>query len=140
MPKSRNSRSRFYQASKSELYGHVRETPQRKTTPFYPSSRYAVAKLFAYWITVNYREVYGIYAFNGILFSHESPRRVEAFVTRKITRYLSNTSQGLDNCLYVGNLNSLRDWGHAKDYVRMQWLTLQQKLKANGYKIGFGYE
>jgi GDPmannose 4,6-dehydratase len=118
--------TRFYQASTSELFGAVRETPQRETTPFYPRSPYAVAKLYAYWITVNYREAYGIYACNGILFNHESPRRGETFVTRKITRGLANTAQGLESCLYMGNLDSLRDWGHAKDYVRMQWLMLQQ--------------
>lgn len=117
---------RFYQASTSELYGLVQETPQRETTPFYPRSPYAVAKLYAYWITVNYREAYGMYACNGILFNHESPRRGETFVTRKITRGLSNISQGLESCLYMGNLDALRDWGHAKDYVRMQWMMLQQ--------------
>lgn len=119
-------KTRFYQASTSELYGLVQETPQRETTPFHPRSPYAVAKLYAYWITVNYREAYGIYACNGILFNHESPRRGETFVTRKITRGLANIAQGLDNCLYMGNIDSLRDWGHAKDYVRMQWLMLQQ--------------
>ena len=119
--------SRFYQASTSELYGLVQEVPQRETTPFYPRSPYAVAKLYAYWIAVNYRESYGIYACNGILFNHESPRRGETFVTRKITRGLANIAQGLDSCLHMGNLNALRDWGHAKDYVRMQWLMLQQK-------------
>jgi GDPmannose 4,6-dehydratase len=119
-------KTRFYQASTSELYGLVQETPQRETTPFYPRSPYAVAKLYAYWITVNYREAYGIYACNGILFNHESPRRGETFVTRKITRGLANISQGLESCLYMGNLNALRDWGHAKDYVRMQWMMLQQ--------------
>lgn len=118
--------SRFYQASTSELYGLVQEIPQRETTPFYPRSPYAVAKLYAYWITVNYREAYGLYACNGILFNHESPRRGETFVTRKITRGLANISQGLEDCLYMGNLDALRDWGHAKDYVRMQWLMLQQ--------------
>ncbi|CDF98263.1 GDP-mannose 4,6-dehydratase [Avibacterium paragallinarum] len=117
---------RFYQASTSELYGLVQEIPQKETTPFYPRSPYAVAKLYAYWITVNYREAYGIYACNGILFNHESPRRGETFVTRKITRGLAAISQGLDSCLYMGNLDSLRDWGHAKDYVRMQWMMLQQ--------------
>ncbi|PAV01972.1 GDP-mannose 4,6-dehydratase [Arsenophonus sp. ENCA] len=120
-------KTRFYQASTSELYGLVREIPQKETTPFHPRSPYAVAKLYAYWITVNYREAYGIYACNGILFNHESPRRGETFVTRKITRTLANISQGLEKCLYLGNLNSLRDWGHAKDYVRMQWLMLQQE-------------
>jgi GDPmannose 4,6-dehydratase len=120
-------KSRFYQASTSELYGLVQEKPQRETTPFYPRSPYAVAKLFAYWITVNYREAYGMYACNGILFNHESPRRGETFVTRKITRGLANISQGLEDCLYMGNIDALRDWGHAKDYVRMQWLMLQQE-------------
>ena len=119
-------KTRFYQASSSELYGLVQETPQKETTPFYPRSPYAVAKLYAYWITVNYREAYGIYACNGILFNHESPRRGETFVTRKITRGLANIAQGLDKCLFMGNLNALRDWGHAKDYVRMQWMMLQQ--------------
>ena len=117
---------RFYQASTSELYGLVQEVPQRETTPFYPRSPYAVAKLYAYWITVNYREAYGMYACNGILFNHESPRRGETFVTRKITRGLANIAQGLESCLYMGNIDALRDWGHAKDYVRMQWLMLQQ--------------
>jgi GDPmannose 4,6-dehydratase len=119
-------KTRFYQASTSELYGLVQETPQKETTPFYPRSPYAVAKLYAYWIVVNYREAYGIYACNGILFNHESPRRGETFVTRKITRGLANVAQGLESCLYMGNLDALRDWGHAKDYVRMQWLMLQQ--------------
>ena len=118
--------TRFYQASTSELYGLVQETPQRETTPFYPRSPYAVAKMYAYWITVNYREAYGMYACNGILFNHESPRRGETFVTRKITRGLANISQGLEDCLYMGNIDALRDWGHAKDYVRMQWMMLQQ--------------
>lgn len=121
-----DKRTRFYQASTSELYGLVQETPQRETTPFYPRSPYAVAKLYAYWIAVNYREAYGIYACNGILFNHESPRRGETFVTRKITRGLSNIAQGLEDCLYMGNIDALRDWGHAKDYVRMQWMMLQQ--------------
>jgi len=120
-------KTRFYQASTSELYGLVQEVPQKETTPFYPRSPYAVAKMYAYWITVNYREAYGMYACNGILFNHESPRRGETFVTRKITRGLANISQGLEECLYMGNLDSLRDWGHAKDYVRMQWLMLQQE-------------
>lgn len=120
-------KTRFYQASTSELYGLVQETPQRETTPFYPRSPYAVAKLYAYWITVNYREAYGIYACNGILFNHESPRRGETFVTRKITRGLANIAQGLEPCLYMGNIDSLRDWGHAKDFVRMQWMMLQQE-------------
>ncbi|OGB28546.1 MAG: GDP-mannose 4,6-dehydratase [Burkholderiales bacterium RIFCSPLOWO2_12_FULL_61_40] len=119
-------KTRFYQASTSELYGLVQETPQRETTPFYPRSPYAVAKLYAYWITVNYREAYGMYACNGILFNHESPRRGETFVTRKITRGLANMAQGLEKCLYMGNMDALRDWGHAKDYVRMQWMMLQQ--------------
>ncbi|MFZ2949838.1 MAG: GDP-mannose 4,6-dehydratase [Desulfuromonadaceae bacterium] len=121
-----DKKTRFYQASTSELYGLVQETPQKETTPFYPRSPYAVAKLYAYWITVNYREAYGMYACNGILFNHESPRRGETFVTRKITRGLANISQGLEECLYMGNIDSLRDWGHAKDYVKMQWLMLQQ--------------
>ncbi|WP_022963952.1 GDP-mannose 4,6-dehydratase [Halopseudomonas pelagia] len=120
-------KTRFYQASTSELYGLVQETPQKETTPFYPRSPYAVAKLYAYWITVNYREAYGMYACNGILFNHESPRRGETFVTRKITRGLANIAQGLEHCLYMGNIDSLRDWGHAKDYVRMQWMMLQQE-------------
>ena len=119
-------KTRFYQASTSELYGLVQETPQRETTPFYPRSPYAVAKLYAYWITVNYREAYGMYACNGILFNHESPRRGETFVTRKITRGLANIAQGLEQCLFMGNMDALRDWGHAKDYVRMQWMMLQQ--------------
>jgi GDPmannose 4,6-dehydratase len=120
-------KTRFYQASTSELYGLVQETPQKETTPFYPRSPYAVAKMYAYWITVNYREAYGMYACNGILFNHESPRRGETFVTRKITRGLANIAQGLEKCLYMGNLDALRDWGHAKDYIRMQWLMLQQE-------------
>ncbi|QDY70464.1 GDP-mannose 4,6-dehydratase [Qingshengfaniella alkalisoli] len=120
-------KTRFYQASTSELYGLVRETPQSETTPFYPRSPYAAAKLYAYWITVNYREAYGLFACNGILFNHESPRRGETFVTRKITRGLANIAQGLETCLYIGNIDALRDWGHAKDYVRMQWLMLQQE-------------
>jgi len=120
-------KTRFYQASTSELYGLVQETPQKETTPFYPRSPYAVAKMYAYWITVNYREAYGIYACNGILFNHESPRRGETFVTRKITRGLANIAQGLEKCLYMGNIDALRDWGHAKDYVRMQWMMLQQQ-------------
>ena len=119
-------KTKFYQASTSELYGLVQETPQKETTPFYPRSPYAVAKLYAYWITVNYREAYGMYACNGVLFNHESPRRGETFVTRKITRGLSNIAQGLEKCLFLGNMDSLRDWGHAKDYVRMQWMMLQQ--------------
>lgn len=120
-------KTRFYQASTSELFGLIQEIPQRETTPFYPRSPYAVAKLYAYWITVNYREAYGLYACNGILFNHESPRRGETFVTRKITRGLANIAQGLDSCLYMGNIDSLRDWGHAKDYVQLQWLMLQQE-------------
>jgi GDPmannose 4,6-dehydratase len=119
-------KTRFYQASTSELYGLVQETPQKETTPFYPRSPYAVAKLYAYWITVNYREAYGMYACNGILFNHESPVRGETFVTRKITRALARIKLGLQECLYLGNLDALRDWGHAKDYVEMQWLMLQQ--------------
>lgn len=121
-------KTRFYQASTSELYGLVQEIPQKETTPFYPRSPYAVAKLYAYWITVNYREAYGMYACNGILFNHESPRRGETFVTRKVTRGLANISEGIEKCLYMGNLDSLRDWGHAKDYVEMQWLMLQQEV------------
>ena len=121
-------KTKFYQASTSELYGQVQETPQKETTPFYPRSPYAVAKLYSYWITVNYREAYGIYACNGILFNHESPRRGETFVTRKITRGLTSVAQGLSPCLYMGNIDSLRDWGHAKDYVRMQWMMLQQDV------------
>lgn len=120
-------KTRFYQASTSELYGLVQEVPQKETTPFYPRSPYAVAKLYAYWIAVNYREAYGMYACNGILFNHESPRRGETFVTRKITRGLANIAQGLESCLYMGNMDALRDWGHAKDYVRMQWMMLQQE-------------
>ena len=120
-------KTRFYQASTSELYGLVQEIPQKETTPFYPRSPYAVAKMYAYWITVNYREAYGLYACNGILFNHESPRRGETFVTRKITRGLCNIAQGLESCLYMGNMDALRDWGHAKDYVEMQWLMLQQE-------------
>ena len=119
-------KTRFYQASTSELYGLVQEIPQSETTPFHPRSPYAVAKMYAYWITVNYREAYGMYACNGILFNHESPRRGETFVTRKITRAISNIAQGLESCLFLGNIDSLRDWGHAKDYVRMQWMMLQQ--------------
>ena len=131
--------TRYYQASTSELYGLVQEVPQRETTPFYPRSPYAVAKLYAYWITVNYREAYGMYACNGILFNHESPRRGETFVTRKITRGLSHIAQGLETCLYMGNLDSLRDWGHARDYVRMQWLMLQQTT-ARDYVIATGVQ
>jgi len=132
-------KTRFYQASTSELYGLVQEVPQRETTPFYPRSPYGVAKLYAYWITVNYRESYGMYACNGVLFNHESPRRGETFVTRKITRGLSNITQGLEKCLYIGNLNALRDWGHAKDYVRMQWMMLQQE-NARDYVIATGVQ
>jgi GDPmannose 4,6-dehydratase len=133
------NKTRFYQASTSELYGLVQEVPQRETTPFYPRSPYAVAKLYAYWISVNYRESYGIFACNGILFNHESPRRGETFVTRKITRGLANISQGLEKCLFMGNLNALRDWGHAKDYVRMQWMMLQQD-KPEDYVIATGVQ
>lgn len=132
-------KTRFYQASTSELYGQVQEIPQKETTPFYPRSPYAIAKLYAYWIAVNYREAYGIYACNGILFNHESPRRGETFVTRKITRGLANIAQGLENCLYMGNIDALRDWGHAKDYVRMQWLMLQQD-KPEDYVIATGIQ
>jgi len=123
---SLEKKTRFYQASTSELFGEVQETPQKETTPFYPRSPYAVAKLYAYWMTVNYREAYGLYACNGILFNHESPVRGETFVTRKITRALSRISLGLQDCLYLGNMNAKRDWGHAKDYVEVQWLMLQQ--------------
>lgn len=130
-------KTRFYQASTSELYGLVQETPQRETTPFYPRSPYAVAKLYAYWMVVNYREAYGLYACNGILFNHESPRRGETFVTRKITRGLSNIAQGLEKCLYMGNVDALRDWGHAKDFVEMQWLMLQQS-KPEDFVIATG--
>src|SRR6476661_2916426 len=132
-------KTRFYQASTSELYGLVQEIPQKETTPFYPRSPYAVAKLYAYWITVNYREAYGMYACNGILFNHESPRRGETFVTRKITRGLANIAQGLEKCLFMGNLDALRDWGHAKDYVRMQWMMLQQDV-AKDYVIATGVQ
>lgn len=132
-------KTRFYQASTSELYGLVQEVPQKETTPFHPRSPYAVAKMYAYWITVNYREAYGIYACNGILFNHESPRRGETFVTRKITRGLSNIAQGLNSCLYMGNMDALRDWGHAKDYVRMQWMMLQQD-KPEDFVIATGVQ
>jgi len=132
-------KTRFYQASTSELYGQVQETPQTETTPFYPRSPYAVAKLYAYWIVVNYREAYGMYACNGILFNHESERRGETFVTRKITRGLANISQGLETCLYLGNMDALRDWGHAKDYVRMQWMMLQQD-KPDDFVIATGVQ
>lgn len=130
---------KFYQSSTSELYGKVQDIPQKETTPFYPRSPYAIAKLYAYWIVVNYRESYGMYACNGILFNHESPRRGETFVTRKITRGLANISQGLQDCLYMGNIDSLRDWGHAKDYVRMQWLMLQQDV-ADDFVIATGVQ
>ncbi len=132
-----NKKTRFYQASTSELYGLVQEIPQKETTPFYPRSPYAVAKLYAYWITVNYREAYGIYGCNGILFNHESPRRGETFVTRKITRALARIKLGLQDCLYLGNMNSRRDWGHAQDYVEMQWLMLQQETP-DDYVIATG--
>lgn len=130
-------KTKYYQASTSELYGLIQETPQTEKTPFYPRSPYAVAKLYAYWITVNYREAYGIYACNGILFNHESPRRGETFVTRKVTRGLANIAQGNESCLYMGNIDALRDWGHAKDYVRMQWLMLQQQ-SAEDFVIATG--
>lgn len=133
------NKTRFYQASTSELYGLVQETPQTEKTPFYPRSPYAVAKMYAYWITVNYREAYGMYACNGILFNHESPRRGETFVTRKITRAFANIAYGLENCLYLGNLDALRDWGHAKDYVRMQWMMLQQE-RADDFVIATGVQ
>lgn len=132
-------KTRFYQASTSELYGLVQETPQKETTPFYPRSPYAVAKLYAYWITVNYREAYGMFACNGTLFNHESPRRGETFVTRKITRGLANIAQGLEQCLYMGNMDALRDWGHAKDYVRMMWMMLQQDV-ADDYVVATGVQ
>jgi GDPmannose 4,6-dehydratase len=130
-------KTKFYQASTSELYGEVQEIPQKETTPFYPRSPYAVAKMYAYWIVVNYRESYGMYACNGILFNHESPRRGETFVTRKITRGIANIAQGLESCLYLGNMDALRDWGHAKDYVRMQWMMLQQET-ADDFVIATG--
>jgi GDPmannose 4,6-dehydratase len=132
-------KTRFYQASTSEQYGLVHETPQKETTPFYPRSPYAVAKMYAYWITVNYREAYGMYACNGILFNHESPRRGETFVTRKITRGFANIAQGLEQCLFMGNIDALRDWGHAKDYVRMQWLMLQQDV-AEDFVVATGLQ
>nr|WP_321442510.1 GDP-mannose 4,6-dehydratase [uncultured Cohaesibacter sp.] len=132
-------KTRFYQASTSELYGLVQEIPQRETTPFYPRSPYAVAKLYSYWISVNYREAYGMYACNGILFNHESPRRGETFVTRKITRGMANIAQGLERCLFMGNIDALRDWGHAKDYVRMQWMMLQQD-KPEDFVIATGVQ
>jgi len=134
-----HKKTKFYQASTSELYGEVQETPQKETTPFHPRSPYAVAKMYAYWIVVNYRESYGMYACNGILFNHESPRRGETFVTRKITRGLANISQGLESCLYMGNIDALRDWGHAKDYVRMQWMMLQQD-KPDDFVIATGVQ
>ena len=130
-------KTKFYQASTSELFGEVQEIPQRETTPFYPRSPYAVAKMYAYWITVNYRESYGMYACNGILFNHESPRRGETFVTRKITRAIANIALGVEDCLYLGNMDALRDWGHAKDYVRMQWMMLQQET-ADDFVIATG--
>ncbi|QNI69793.1 GDP-mannose 4,6-dehydratase [Cyanobium sp. NS01] len=133
-----SERTRIYQASTSELYGLVQETPQKESTPFYPRSPYGVAKLYAYWITVNYREAYGMYACNGILFNHESPRRGETFVTRKITRGLARIDAGLDQCLYMGNLDSLRDWGHARDYVEMQWRMLQQEGSPEDFVIATG--
>jgi GDPmannose 4,6-dehydratase len=132
-------KTRFYQASTSELYGLVQETPQKETTPFYPRSPYAVAKMYGFWITVNYREAYGIYACNGILFNHESPLRGETFVTRKITRAIARIALGLQDCLYLGNLNALRDWGHARDYVEMQWLMLQQE-KPEDFVIATGVQ
>ncbi|EMI45472.1 GDP-mannose 4,6-dehydratase [Rhodopirellula sp. SWK7] len=132
-------KTRFYQASTSELFGLVQEIPQKETTPFYPRSPYACAKMYAYWITVNYRESYGMYACNGILFNHESPRRGETFVTRKITRGMANIAQGLEPCLYLGNMDALRDWGHAKDYVRMQWMMLQQEV-ADDFVIATGQQ
>jgi GDPmannose 4,6-dehydratase len=132
-------KTRFYQASTSELYGLVQETPQKETTPFYPRSPYAVAKLYAYWITVNYREAYGMYACNGILFNHESPVRGETFVTRKITRAISRIALGLQECIYLGNMSALRDWGHARDYVEMQWLMLQQDT-AEDFVIATGVQ
>jgi GDPmannose 4,6-dehydratase len=132
-------KTRFYQASTSELFGLVQETPQSETTPFYPRSPYAVAKMYAYWITVNYREAYGMYACNGILFNHESPRRGETFVTRKVTRGLTNIAQGVEGCFYMGNIDSFRDWGHAKDYVRMQWMMLQQDV-ADDFVIATGVQ
>ncbi|CAA0078818.1 GDP-mannose 4,6-dehydratase [BD1-7 clade bacterium] len=132
-------KTRFYQASTSELYGLVQETPQKETTPFYPRSPYAVAKLYAYWIVVNYRESYGMYACNGILFNHESPRRGETFVTRKVTRGVCNVALGIDDCLYMGNMDAKRDWGHAKDYVEMQWLMMQQ-AEAEDFVIATGVQ
>lgn len=134
-----DKKTRFYQASTSELYGLVQEIPQKETTPFHPRSPYAVAKMYAYWITINYREAYGMFACNGILFNHESSRRGETFVTRKITRGLANIAQGLEKCLYMGNLDALRDWGHAKDYIEMQWLMLQQD-KPDDFVIATGVQ
>ena len=134
-----DKKTKFYQASTSELYGLVQKIPQKETTPFYPRSPYAVAKMYAYWITINYRESYGMYACNGILFNHESPRRGETFVTRKISRGLSNISQGFEKCLYLGNMDALRDWGHAKDYVEMQWMMLQQE-KPEDFVIATGIQ
>jgi GDPmannose 4,6-dehydratase len=134
-----DKKTKFYQASTSELYGLVQEIPQKETTPFYPRSPYAVAKLYAYWITVNYREAYGMYACNGVLFNHESPVRGETFVTRKITRAVSRIALGLQDCLYLGNMSALRDWGHAKDYVEMQWLMLQQEV-AEDFVIATGVQ
>ncbi len=133
------NKTRFYQASTSELYGLVQQVPQRESTPFYPRSPYAVAKLYGYWITVNYREAYGMYACNGILFNHESPVRGETFVTRKISRSLARIKLGLQDCLHLGNLDALRDWGHARDYVQMQWLMLQQD-KPDDYVIATGIQ
>jgi len=133
-------KTRIYQASSSELYGLVQEIPQQETTPFYPRSPYGVAKLYAYWITVNYREAYGMYACNGILLNHESPRRGETFVTRKITRGLARINEGLEDCLYMGNIDSLRDWGHARDYVEMQWRMLQQEGPPEDFVIATGTE
>lgn len=132
-------KTRYYQASTSELYGLVQEIPQKETTPFYPRSPYGIAKLYAYWITINYREAYGMYACNGILFNHESPRRGETFVTRKITRGLTSIYEGLEKCLYLGNMDAMRDWGHAKDYVRMQWMMLQQE-EPEDYVISTGIQ
>jgi len=134
-----DKKTKFYQASTSELFGAVQEVPQKETTPFYPRSPYAVAKMYAYWIVVNYRESYNMYACNGILFNHESPRRGETFVTRKITRGLANISQGLESCLFMGNMDALRDWGHSKDYVRMQWMMLQQD-QADDFVIATGVQ
>ncbi len=134
-----SKKTRFYQASTSELYGLVQEIPQKETTPFYPRSPYAVAKMYAYWITVNYREAYGMYACNGILFNHESPVRGETFVTRKITRAVARIALGLQDCLYLGNMSALRDWGHARDYVEMQWLMLQQQ-QAEDFVIATGVQ